>query len=139
MSNKQILQKRLVKYLAILGFLAVFSAIYEAFSHQVYSAPMIFLFAIPLVLGALPTVLSIKIPKLHIKNPWQNLTHIFAVATLTVGSVLAGVFEIYGSSNAFIIWYFMVGGVMLAASFAMWLMGFLRLRHQSFGENNRRD
>ena len=138
MSNKQILQKRLVKYLAISGFLAVFSAIYEAFSHQVYSAPMIFLFAIPLISGALPTIFSMKIPKLHIKNAWQNLIHIFAVATLTIGSALAGVFEIYGSANAFVIWYFVVGGVMLAASFAMWLMGFLRLRHQSFGENNRR-
>lgn len=138
MSNKQILKKRLVKYLAISGFLAVFSAIYEAFSHQVYSAPMIFLFAIPLILGALPTVFSMKIPKLHVKNPWQNLIHIFAIATLIVGSALAGVFEIYGSSNAFVIWYFVVGGVMLAVSFAIWLMGFLRLRHRSFGENNRR-
>lgn len=139
MSNKQILQKRLVKYLAISGILAVFRAIYEAFSHQVYSAPMIFLFAIPLIFGALPTILSMKFLKLHIKNPWQNLIHIFAVATLTVGSALAGVFEIYGSSNAFVIWYFVVGGAMLAVSFAMWLMGFLRLDHQSFGENNRRD
>ncbi|MFZ2275967.1 MAG: hypothetical protein WAV68_03285 [Candidatus Nanogingivalis sp.] len=139
MSNKQILQKRLVKYLAISGFLAVFSAIYEAFSHQVYSAPIILLFAIPLILGALPTIISMKFPKLHIKNAWQNLIHIFAVATLTVGSALAGVFEIYGSSNAFVVWYFVVGGAMLAVSFAMWLMGFLRLRHQFFGENNRRD
>ena len=79
-----------------------------------------------------------KFPRLHIKNAWQDLIHIFAVATLTVGSALAGVFEIYGNSNVFVIWYFVVGGVMLAVSFAMWLMGFLRLRHQSFGENNRR-
>ena len=99
---------------------------------------MIFLFAIPLILGALPTIFSMKFPRLHIKNAWQDLIHIFAVATLTIGSALAGVFEIYGSANAFVIWYFVVGGVMLAASFAMWLMGFLRPDRQSFDENNRR-
>lgn len=68
----------------------------------------------------------------------SSKAHIFAIAMLTVGSALAGVLEIYGNTNAFVIWYFVVGGVMLAVSFAMWLMGFLRLGHQSFGENNRR-
>lgn len=72
------------------------------------------------------------------KKSARKLTF-FAIATLAVGSALAGVFEIYDSNNAFVIWYFVIGGAMLVASFAMWLMGFLRPDHQSFGENNRRD
>ena len=35
-------------------FLAFFGAIYELFSHEVYSYYMIYAFAIPLVLGAVP-------------------------------------------------------------------------------------
>ena len=36
------------------GFLALFGAIYEIFSHEVYSYFMLYAFAIPLAMGLLP-------------------------------------------------------------------------------------
>ena len=43
-----------VNYLAAALFCALFGAVYEIFSHEVYSYPMIYAFAIPLAGGALP-------------------------------------------------------------------------------------
>ena len=40
-------------------FFALFGAIYEQFSHQVYSYYMIYAFALPLILGALPWALAL--------------------------------------------------------------------------------
>ena len=80
---------------------AVFSAVYEHFSFGVYSPFMIFAFAVPLLMGALPFLLlgrALKktgstVPALVCKF-WHA-----AVATLTVGFLFRGVLDIYGTSS----------------------------------------
>lgn len=101
-------------YLAGSVFLAVFGFIYELFSHEVYSASMIYAFLIPLV-GGCGAFLALDLfaPEdwVFAKMP-RNLYHC-GIMTLSVGSVFRGVLEIYGTTNQLSAVYFIVGGAML--------------------------
>ena len=46
--------KNCIGHICVSRFLALFGAIYERYSHEVYSYYMIYAFAIPLLFGALP-------------------------------------------------------------------------------------
>ena len=111
-------------YLLATAFTAFFGGVYEVFSHGVWSGWMVYAFAFPLVLGALPFGwLSLKRRPLPCR--WCRQLHHAAVATLTVGSVMEGVFAIYGTTNHLTIWYWIIGGALL-------LMGqIVRLCHRA--------
>lgn len=96
-------------YLLISIFCGIFSGVYEIFSHEVYSPFMIFAFAFPLVLGCLPffVLWFFKIKK-HPSLWAKNFLH-SGVATLTVGSIIKGVLEIYGTTNQLSEYYWPVG------------------------------
>ena len=92
-------------------FLAGFGAIYEVFSHGVYSFYMIYAFAIPFVMGVLPyTFMQIKGRCLNIRtlHLWNA-----AIATLATGSLFKGVLDIYGTTNSLVIVY-TIAGILLA-------------------------
>lgn len=98
-------------HLAGTVFLALFGAVYEVFSHGVYSYFMIYAFVLPLILGvALYTELlgRNRFPDRVFLNLWNA-----GVAALSAGSVLQGVLEIYGTSNSLIVVYPAVGGALL--------------------------
>ena len=108
--------KMALRYLIISAAAALIGAVYECFSHEVYSYYMIYAFAFPLVLGAIPSLLLLKrarscrIP--HIcSQMWQ-----LGILTMTVGSLLQGVLEIYGTTNRLIILYLIVGSVLMLGS-----------------------
>lgn len=87
---------------------ALFGAVYERFSHGVYSYRMIYAFAFPLLLGVLPLYLieALRAPLPgHIR--W-GLYHA-GVATLTVGSLVSGALEIYGTTSPLIAVYWIAG------------------------------
>lgn len=89
----------------------VFSAIYECFSHEVYSPWMVGLGAVPLVLGAVPAVV---IARARIEVSWvASQLWACAVLTLTLGCCFAGVMEIYGSPSPWLP-LFLVAGASLA-------------------------
>ncbi len=100
---------------------AIFGAVYELFSHEVYSCFMICAFAFPLLLGAIPFFLMKKRGK-PFPGKAAELVHA-GVAALTVGSVLQGVLEIYGTSNPLTISYWVAGGTLTAVG---WLLSFRR-------------
>ncbi len=105
------LKQHLRWHLIASGFLAFFGGIYEFFSHGVYSGWMIFAFAVPLLLGALPYVLLLhrgKAPGWVFLNLWNS-----GVACLSVGCVFQGVLAIYGTTNALIVVYPIAGGLLL--------------------------
>lgn len=77
---------------------AVFGAVYELFSHGVYSYSMIYAFAYPLVLGALPCLVMALIGRPLTKGAALDF-YVFAIAFATVGSIVNGVLEIYGTSS----------------------------------------
>lgn len=100
-------ERKLLGHLtAMLGssvFFALFGAVYEHFSHQVYSYFMIYAFALPLALCALPYALCLRRGR-QLPDPFPGLWNA-AVLTLTVGSVLRGVLDIYGTTSRLLIVY----------------------------------
>ena len=110
-------------------FLALFGAIYEIFSHEVYSYFMLYAFAIPLTMGVLPYSILLfkeKYPDRRFLNLWNT-----AIATFSIGSIFAGVLAIYGTTNSLIIVYPIAGAVMVLLS----LLSCLQNHHRgSVGE-----
>lgn len=120
-SDKPVSEKR---YAAVIGaylmatvFCALFGAVYELFSHEVWSCFMICAFAFPLLLGAIPFSLLRKRGK-PFPGKAADLVHA-GVAALTVGSILQGVLEIYGTSNPLTAVYWAAGGVLVSVG---WLL-----------------
>ncbi len=110
-------------YLFVTLFLVLFSAIYECFSHEVYSYFMLYAFAVPLVGGVLPffsLAFSDRLPKPH--RAALNLYH-SGIASLTVGCVFQGVLEIYGTTNSLIKVYWITGFGFLTVAVILYLVG----------------
>ena len=103
-------------YLYAATFCAFFGAVYEYFGHGVYSYFMLYAFAFPLTLGALPAILyglRGAAPRVS-RKLWGA-----GVATLTVGALFRGVLDIYGTTNALgrVYWFAGVGLLVLAVFF----------------------
>ena len=114
------LQKHLIGSIIAALFCALFAAIYETFSFGVYSYFMIFAFVVPLLGCSLPYSIIVfinkKIPESLSLRLWNS-----GIATLTVGSLVQGVIEIYGTTNQFVIIYGIVGAVFCISGFIVWL------------------
>ena len=94
----------------------LFGAVYEAFSHGVYSCWMIYAFAVPLMMGVIPyTILLLrdKRPSIPFLRLWSA-----AIAVFSTGCVFLGVLEIYGTTNQLVMAYPVAGGLLLAAALA---------------------
>lgn len=119
-SRKEI-EKLVFTYLLITIACAGFGAVYECFSHGVYSYYMIYAFMIPLLGAAFPfsCVLHFrnKVPK-----PWARRFHHFGISTLTVGCIFCGILEIYGTTNRLVILYFILGGMFLFLGNLLYLL-----------------
>ncbi len=105
-------------YLAVSLFCLLFGAVYEHFSHGVYSSAMVYAFAYPLCLGAFPAltlcVIGGKAQRFIFTGASARLWA-YGIATLTVGSILSGVLEIYGTDSPLLIAYPIAGAVLLVA------------------------
>ncbi|MGI6176941.1 MAG: hypothetical protein ACOYJO_00565 [Eubacterium sp.] len=118
MSISDIEKKNAVKFALLSAFCLVFALIYEHFSHQVYSAFMIFAFAIPLLGGALPHYLIFRsreaefdeteFDKMGLGDSGERKQRAerlgldiynYGIETLTVGSIFKGVLDIYGTTS----------------------------------------
>ena len=96
-------------YLLIALFCVFFGAVYETFSHEVYSYYMIYAFAFPLVGGTLAFFL-IALSNAE-EYPWAIARFLYhsGIAVLTVSSILRGVLEIYGTTNRLLKIYWIIG------------------------------
>lgn len=120
--SSEVIRKHLMYNLAGTVFLAVFGAVYEAFSHGVYSYHMIYAFAVPLVLGAIPDT-WILIKEYRIRKRFLRITSC-AEITVAEGCVIQGVLDIYGTTNEKVIVY-------LAAGIVLLIMALLSLRKKN--------
>ena len=104
-------------YLLFTAGSALFGAVYEHFGRGVWSAYMVYAFAVPLLLGVLPALhfLMRKGPEWRI-TPLTRFLWGAGVAALTVGSIFKGVLDIFGTTNRLIIVYPLLGAFMLAAA-----------------------
>ena len=102
------------------AFLALFGAVYEYFGHGVYSPYMIYAFALPLTLGALPwCALSLKARRpmcCGAARLWDS-----GVLTLAVGSVFRGVLDIFGTTNRLVAVYPAAGAALLLIGALWWI------------------
>ena len=100
--------KETLVWSGITAFTIIFAAVYEHFSFGVYSNAMIFMFVFPLALGVLPSlILSLK--------GWGRLSRSWndGVIALTLGSMLTGVLEIYGTSSIYTSLFMILGFILL--------------------------
>lgn len=99
------------RYLAVSLFCAFFGAVYEAFSHGVYSYFMLYAFAFPLVGG---TAVFLALARGRGRMPSAPVRQLYhgGVASLTLGSLMRGVLEIYGTTNALVSAYWYAGGAL---------------------------
>ncbi len=91
---------------------ALFGGVYEVFSHGVWSAWMVYAFAFPLALDALPFG-WLALRRRPLPRRWVCRLHHSGVAALTVGSIMEGVFAIYGTTSRLTVVYWIVGGALL--------------------------
>ena len=124
--------------------MAAAGQIYEHFSHGVYSNYMIFAFMIPLAAGAFPNLIAAAANKKRAHSGFyysaSGSNHadsgsnraasglrsaasglqLAAVATLTVGSLVKGALEIYGTTNRLTAVYPVAGIALLTAALLMY-------------------
>lgn len=119
--SRREIEKLVFTYLLAAIVCAGFGAVYESFSHGVYSYYMLYAFMIPLLGGTLPFSCVLyfrnKIPR-----PMARRFHHFGISALTVGCIICGVLEIYGTTNRLVIVYFTVGGMFLFLGNLMYLL-----------------
>lgn len=100
----------------------LFSIIYESFSHGVISNFMIFSFLIPLLLGVVSTYLIYFFKKEKLPTALENNFYNAGVATLTFGSIIEGVLEIYGTTNIKVYAYLVIGVSLIIISNLLYIV-----------------
>ncbi len=110
-------KKRIIPYAICTIFCGIFSYIYSLFSHGVTSPHMTFLFLYPLVLGAIPAIVSMMFKRKV--QTYFLATHLYhtGVVCLLLSSMLRGIFDIAGTSSIYQTSLMIVGGLILVAGF----------------------
>ena len=110
------IKKNILKYFYISAGTFIFGFIYELFSHDVYSKYMMYAFIIPLILGTFGYFI------IYILKENKYLTNIgitiynLSIITFTLGSIMKGVLEIYGTTNKLVSSYFIIGLILFILS-----------------------
>jgi len=107
-------------YLLAALFTAFFGGVYEIFSHEVYSFSMIYAFAYPLAGGVLPFLLLAQRGGKNFPGAAARQIYHAGIATLTVGSIMRGVLEIYGTTNSLVRWYTIAGLALVITGLAIY-------------------
>lgn len=109
-------------YLGVTVFSLVFFLVYDRFSHGVRSPYMTWLFAWPLLLGLLPSLIYWRFTRIRRQGRLSaNLYH-SGVAALTVSSMLRGIFEIAGTYSDYHEWLKYAGIVMVIGGIAAYVL-----------------
>ena len=98
----------------------VFGLIYECFSHNVISNYMVFAFIIPFMGYILYLLMDKNIFKNKINNISNKLFG-YSIITFIFGSIIRGVFDIYGTTNSKVYVYLIVGIVLLISSIVSYI------------------
>lgn len=105
------------RYLVAALLTCGFGAVYELFSHEVYSYRMIYAFAIPLA-GGTGACLALASRGRRAPRPAARALYACGIATLTVGCLVEGALEIYGTTNSLTLAYWIAGGLLALAALA---------------------
>ena len=100
------IKKEINWFIVSIMFVLLFGVIYEVFSHQVYLPFMYLAFLVPLA-GLIIKLIIIKkeIMPSKISNNLLNAS----ILTITLGSIIKGFLDIYGTTNSLISIYLILG------------------------------
>lgn len=138
-SCKKVFRRHCLIYVCVTAFVWIFSRVYEYFGHGVISKAMMTAFWYPCLMGMIPTLILALIKPLKniayagILRVGVNLLYC-GIATLTVGSLLSGVVEIYGTTYHLLKYYYYAGAVLSALGVILCIVSFAKGQ----GENERR-
>lgn len=119
-SRRESMVKTGLAYLLISLFCVLFGAVYEHFSHQVYSCFMVYAFVFPLAGGALP-FFSLAFFIRNLPGKLSCALYHSGIAAWTTGSLLQGVLEIYETTNRLVLVYWGLGtGFLISGLFGYW-------------------
>ena len=127
-NEKNRMEKTAFGYFLIALFCALFGAVYEAFSHDVYSFYMLYAFGFPLVGGTLPFWVLSRSSRLFCPGVWSCRLYHSGIAALTVGSIVRGILEIYGTTNRLSEVYFVTGVLLMAVGGMVFLFEGIRTK-----------
>ena len=106
-------------------FCALFSLIYELLSHHIYSVFMVGLCLIPFLSGFVP-VLVHKIKNWQLPDRTTLRLHFWSTMTLTLGSLMTGIFDIYGTVSELTKYYWIVGITLLIVTVVSYGVNYLK-------------
>ncbi len=121
-SRREKMAKTGFAYLFATLFCMLFGAVYEHFSHQVFSYYMVYAFVFPMGGGVLPffvvALTRYPLPSRISRNLYHS-----GIAALTVGSIFQGVLEIYGTTNRLVFIYWIAGTAFILCGIIFYLIG----------------
>jgi hypothetical protein len=123
-SNKKQLRKIVRVYLISAAVAIVVDKVYGIFGHGVDSAAMTWMFLYPLLGGVLFYFLIERIVPNIVKFAGFRVflnVHNSGIATLTLASLLKGIFEIAGTNSPYLLYYYMLGGGFIAVGLIIML------------------
>ncbi len=125
--KNQKIRRTILTYFCVTLFCGLFSLIYEHFSHGVYSSFMICMFLFPLMGGVVSFGAIRLLPKLPFPGRITYNIYNSGIATLTVGSCIKGVLEIYGTTSLYMPVYWYVGIILTALGVVLYLISIKRI------------
>lgn len=118
------IKRTIIKYIFFTIFILVFGQIYEHFSFGVISNYMIYAFLIPLILGLLINTI-IYFTKI-VPSKMGSCLYNKGIITLTVGSILRGVLDIYGTTNMYLKIYLYAGVLLIIAGIILYIINIIK-------------
>ena len=131
LNNKNSVSKMFKIYIGVSIFCVILWKIYGNFSHGVSSIYMTYLFAWPLIMGALVNLVFMVIKKLPRPGSFSVNLYNSGVAALTVSSLLRGIFEIAGTACYLQTYLYNVGRLFVLAGVVVYVVSSLSLLWQS--------
>ena len=125
------LMKTALAYAAASAYCVMFDRLYAMFGHGVDSAAMTLMFLYPLIGGSLAFALLWLLKPAADATPHYRLYYNLynsGIATLTIGSLIRGVFEIAGTSSPYTLLYLIAGSLLTAVGAVGFLLSEWRAR-----------
>ncbi len=119
---RNVFVKRSFIYFCVSMFCALFGGIYEIFSHGVYSSYMIYAFLFPLIGGTLYNLILYIIPGIKLQNGMSLIFYNTGIAALTLGSIIRGILDIYGTDNVLANVYRYAGTVLILTGIVFYIL-----------------
>ena len=124
-NNEKQLRKTILTYLILSVASVVIDKVYGILGHGVESKSMTWMFLYPLLGGALVYfIIGRLIPHITKFAGYRVFFNIYnsGIATLTLASLLKGIFEIAGTNSPYLKYYYMIGGVFITVGLIIMLV-----------------